>query len=159
MITNSGWRYRAIGLVAAIGAATGLAGVGLAQSGHAVHGSGHGAMTAMDPAAMDAHIDKMFAEMLPDGTAEQRSRLKTIARAIHADVGTVHGQIGKSHERMHDLLLRPTIDRAALEAIRVEQVEQIDAVSKRLVNEFADAADVLTPQQRARLAARHQAKN
>jgi hypothetical protein len=145
----------AVGLVAAVAATTGIAGTGLAQVDNAMHGMhGHGAMS-MDPAAMDAHIDKMFAEMLPDGTADQKARLKTIAKAVHADIGTVHAQIGQSHKRMHDLLLRPKIDRAALEAVRVEQVQQIDAASKRLVGELADAAEVLTPQQRTTLAARH----
>lgn len=131
----------------------GVAGAGLAEAGqamHAMHG-GHGEMG--DPAAMDAHLDKMFAEMLPDATPEQKSRLKAIATAAHTDVGAVHAQFGQAHQRAHALLLAPAIDRAGLEALRAEQIHQLDIVSRRVVREIADAAEVLTPDQRARLAA------
>jgi Spy/CpxP family protein refolding chaperone len=42
------------------------------------------------------------------------------------------------------------VDRAALETLRVEQMHQMDMVSKRVVTALADAAEVMTPEQRVR---------
>jgi Spy/CpxP family protein refolding chaperone len=50
-------------------------------------------------------------------------------------------------------LRQPKTDRAALEALRAEHLALADDVSKRLAAGLADAADVLTPEQRAKLAA------
>jgi Spy/CpxP family protein refolding chaperone len=141
------------GLLTVTAGATGFAVAGWAQSGHGMHGKhGHAATAAMDPAAMDAHFDAMIASFLPDGTAQQKARLKTIAAAVHADIGAVHRQLPQAHQRAHDLLLQPTIDRAALEALRADEMHQLDVASKRIVGEIVDAAEVLTPAQRARIA-------
>jgi Spy/CpxP family protein refolding chaperone len=53
---------------------------------------------------------------------------------------------------MHELLLAPSVDRAQIEALRAEQVRALDEASKRLVGAFGDAAELLTPEQRAALA-------
>jgi protein CpxP len=151
-----GRRWMLSGLLAAIGATACLAGAGLAQEGHTRHGM-HGMAEhsrATDPAAMDRHLDKI----LPDGTPAQKARLNALAGAVHADVGAIHAQFQEAHRRTHDLLLGPTIDRAALESLRVEQLRQIDGLSKHLFGALADAAEVLTPEQRARLAAGHKGR-
>lgn len=141
-------------LVATAGVA-GLAGVALAENGQMVrvmHGMpGHGDMMPSDPAAMAAHLDKMIDAMVPDATPEQKTRLTAIAKSVHADFGAAHAQFGQAHKRVHDILLQPVVDRAALETLRVEQMQQMDAVSKRVVGALADAAEVLTPAQRARV--------
>jgi Spy/CpxP family protein refolding chaperone len=51
-----------------------------------------------------------------------------------------------------ELLAKPNVDRAAIEAIRAQEMQSADAMSKRLVQSLADVADVLTPEQRAQLA-------
>jgi len=50
-----------------------------------------------------------------------------------------------------DLLTQQTIDRAAIEKLRVDQIAVHDAASKRLVQAVADAAEALTPEQRRKL--------
>jgi len=52
------------------------------------------------------------------------------------------------------LLAAPTIDRAALEQVRVAQMQSADARSRRTLQAMADAAEVLTPEQRAKAAER-----
>ncbi|ALL12036.1 Spy/CpxP family protein refolding chaperone [Caulobacter henricii] len=151
-----GRRVMLAGLLAATGATACLAGAGLAQEGHTRHGL-HGMAEhrrATDPAAMDRHLQKM----LPDGAPDQRDRLNALAGTVHADVSALHEQFQETHRRTHALLLRPTIDRAALESLRVEQVRQIDGLSRHLFGALADAAEVLTPEQRARLAAGHKGR-
>jgi protein CpxP len=138
----------------------GLAGVAVAEHGpmlQVMHGMpGHGDMMSSDPAAMNAHFDKMIDAMLPDGTPEQKARLKAIAQGVHADLGAVHAQFGQAHKRIHDILLQPVVDRAALETLRVEQMHQMDVTSKRIVTALADAAEVMTPEQRVRFGAHMQ---
>ena len=53
-----------------------------------------------------------------------------------------------------DLLARPTIDRAALEGLRAEQIRLAESASRRMTVALADAAEVLTPEQRAKLGER-----
>lgn len=53
-----------------------------------------------------------------------------------------------------ELLRAPTLDRAAIEKLRADQIAAIDARSKALVGTLLDAADVLTPEQRVKLADR-----
>ena len=55
-----------------------------------------------------------------------------------------------------DLLSKPTIDRAAIEAQRVEQMRLADAGSTLLTKALADAAEVLTPEQRVAFVKRMQ---
>jgi len=154
MIRKWGLGWMLAGALVATAGIAGLAGVAVAENGsmiQAMHGMpGHGDMMSSDPAAMAAHLDKMIATMVPDATAEQKAKLIEIAKGVHADLGAVHAQLGQAHKRLHDILLQPVIDRAALEALRVEEMQQIDAASKRVVTALADAAEVMTPEQRVR---------
>jgi Spy/CpxP family protein refolding chaperone len=50
------------------------------------------------------------------------------------------------------LLTAPAIDRAKMEDLRAAQIKSFDESSKRLVTAIADAAEVLSPDQRAALA-------
>ena len=119
-----------------------------AQAVMAHHGGQHG---AMDPAAMDRHVAEMVDRVLPDGTPEQKARLAALVRSAHAEMAPAHEQLRQAHERARQLLMQPRVDRAALESLRAAQVQQLDAASRRLVQLIADAADTLTPEQRARL--------
>ena len=154
MTVNIGRGWMLAALLALTAAGAGAGGAALAEQGEAMgmmHGmAGHPG--AMDPAAMEAQFDRHIAEMVPDATADQKARLKAIAGRVHADMHAVHQQLGDTHRRAHALLLGPTVDRAGLEAIRAEQLRQFDATSRRMVAAIADAAEVLTPEQRQRLA-------
>lgn len=140
------------GLLAATAGTAAIAGAGIAWAGPALHGL-HGHSATADPAASGAHFDELFNKILPDGTPKQRAQLKVIAHSVHTDLGTFHAQFRTAHQRAHVLLLQSTVDRAGLEALRQEQVQQADLVSRRIVRGLADAAEVLTPSQRVRLAA------
>jgi Spy/CpxP family protein refolding chaperone len=87
-----------------------------------------------------------------DATAEQKQKLTVIAQALAADMQPLHQKMREAHKRGIDLLRQPTVDRAAVEAFRAEQIAAADTASKRLAQALADAADVLTPEQRAKLA-------
>ena len=138
-------------LAAALVAALGAAGASVAGEGFGgMHG--HGGHHAMDPASAAKHIDKMIATIAPDATPQQKARLTEIAKAAFADLQPLHAQLRDAHKRAHELLMQPVIDRAALEALRVEQMQRVDAVSKRVLAAVEDAAEILTPEQRTRFA-------
>jgi periplasmic protein CpxP/Spy len=136
-------------IIASLAAATG-GGARLAVAAQSAMGH-HGMAGHMDPAEADRHIGEMVDHVLADGTPEQKARLAAIIRAAHAELAPFHAQLRQAHERAHALLMQPHVDRAALEALRVEQIRQLDATSRRLVQSLADAAETLTPEQRARL--------
>ena len=69
-----------------------------------------------------------------------------------ADLRPMHAQFRQAHARAHELLMAPTIDRAALEQLRAAQMQQMDVISRRILAAVEDAADVLTPEQRAKFA-------
>ena len=50
-----------------------------------------------------------------------------------------------------ELLTQQTINRAALEKLRADQIALHEAASRRLIQAIADAAEVLTPEQRRKI--------
>lgn len=151
---SSGRHWIIAAAIAAAVGVTGFAGVSVAGEGFGdMHGGMHGGRHhAMDPASVAKHIDKMIEKVAPDATPQQKARLTEIAKSAFADLQPMHAQFADAHKRAHDLLMQPVIDRGALEALRVEQVQRVDALSKRVLAAVEEAADILTPEQRARFA-------
>jgi Spy/CpxP family protein refolding chaperone len=140
-------------LAAALALAAGAAGASLAAGGTGLLGHpGHAGHTAMTPAAMDTHIDKMVAQLTAGASPDQKARVAAIAKAAMADLLPAHEQFHHAQQQAHELLMAPVIDRAALEQLRVTQVQQADAISRRVLLAVEDAAEVLTPEQRAAFA-------
>lgn len=136
-------------ITAALALAVGAAGASFADGGAvALSHPGHAGHMAMDPVAMDAHIDKMVAHLTAGGTPDQKARVAAIAKAAMADLLPAHEQLRHAQTQAHELLLAPVIDRAALEQLRATQMQQLDAISRRILAAAEDAADVLTPEQR-----------
>ena len=111
----------------------------------AMGGGGHGDMHAM----MERHLDKMLGAV--DATPDQKSRIKAILGAAMPTMGGVHTRVHDSMKQFHALLSAPAIDRGALESLRAAQIAQFDSASKTMVAAIANAAEVLTPRQRAKL--------
>ena len=109
-------------------------------------GPGHGAMHG----AMMAHIQQMLDKV--GATPEQKAKIEAILHAGFSSMAGMHGGMQATHARLHELLTAPTIDRQALEALRASQIATFDEASRKLVDAMADAAEVVTPAQRAKLA-------
>lgn len=128
-----------------------LGGLGLlGAAGAQAHGwRRHGGLDG-DHAArrIERRIDRMIRHV--SGTAQQKERLVAIATAALADLRPLRDQRRAARLRGLDLLAAPAIDRAALEQARVAQMQAADAASRRVAQAMADAAEVLTPEQRAR---------
>jgi periplasmic protein CpxP/Spy len=110
----------------------------------------------LDPARVDEHLERMLKHLYVeiDATDEQKQRLAPIVKQAARDLLPLR-------ERMHDargkalaLLTQDSIDRAAIETLRAEQLQLAEQASKRIAQTLADAAEVLTPAQRKELALR-----
>jgi Spy/CpxP family protein refolding chaperone len=114
-------------------------------------GPDHAGMHAMAMAHLEQMLDKVGA------TPEQKSKIETILHTGFASMAGIHAEMQQAHARLHALITAPTIDRAALEQLRAAEIAQIDQASRKMVKAMADAAEVLTPEQRAKAAAMIQA--
>lgn len=121
---------------------------------------GHGFGAGMDPEAMGRRLDAMVAFTLADidATPDQKTRISAIAKQAAADLAPLRGTHMEARRKSLELLTQPTIDRAQLEALRVQQMQLGETVSRRMVQAMADAAEVLTPEQRVKLAEKWQAR-
>jgi protein CpxP len=104
-------------------------------------------------AFVDARADRMIRHLAVeiDATSEQQDKLKAIVHTTVKDVLPTRDKMLAARATARELLTQPTIDRAALEKLRVEQIATHEAVSKQLVQAVADAADALTPEQRRKI--------
>ena len=115
---------------------------------HQMMGNGHG-QGAMHAMAM-AHVGKMLDQV--GASADQKSRIHAILQAGFAPMAGVHADMAKAHGSLHAILTAPTVDRAALEQLRAAEIARLDEASRTMTKAIADAAEVLTPEQRAKLA-------
>ena len=106
---------------------------------------GHGEMMAGGQ-----HMGRMLDAV--GATDAQRAQIKQINEAAAADMKPLH-EAGRSlRERARQLMASPNaVDRSAAESLRLETMALHDKVSKRRLDAMLAVADVLTPQQRAKI--------
>ncbi len=104
-------------------------------------------------AVVEVHADRMIRHLAIeiDATAEQQDKLRAVVRSAVQDLLPVREKLLAARATARDLLTQQTIDRTAIEKLRLDQIAIHDAASKRLVQAVADAAEILTPEQRRRL--------
>jgi Spy/CpxP family protein refolding chaperone len=115
-------------------------------------GGGHGEMR--DPANMEKNVERGIRHLAVeiDATAEQQAQLvelaKTTAEDLHAFRDMMHGEA----DELAKLLTQPTVDRAAIEAFRSEKMAELDRLTTRLADAAVKAGEILTPEQRGKIA-------
>ena len=119
------------------------------------HGWGKGGRDHMRFSEMsDAEIEKKITRAVKhvsieiDATDEQETKITALLTAVAKDMKPLHGQFRAAGKETHDLLLADSIDRAALEKLRVERLAEADRVCKELVTAIADVAEILSAEQR-----------
>jgi protein CpxP len=108
----------------------------------------------LSPAQVDDRIDRMSKHIAIelDATADQQVKIANIAKAAVADLRPLHEKAHAARAQALTLLTAPTIDRSAIERLRAEQIGLAETASKRIAQALADAADVLSPEQRRKVA-------
>ena len=130
-----------------------VGGLGLLAAQTEARGWGGGPVEPEERARrLDYRIGRMVREA--GGTPQQKDRLVAIAAAAMADLKPLRDQVRQARRRGLELLAAPSIDRVALEQVRVAQMQAADAKSRRTLQAMAEAAEVLTPEQRVKVAER-----
>ena len=147
------------GLIAALVAIVLLGGVLLSSSfanaaGHWFGRHRHGGEEGrFDPERAHEHA-RLAVEWLSgyvDVDDAQREQLDSILSRSVDDLVELSQGHQSNRGAFVDLLRQPVIDRAALEEIRRSELDLAEEASRRLVDALADAAQVLTPEQRGQL--------
>lgn len=140
---------------AGLAAAGGLGALGLLGANAQAHGWGRRHRDTLDAEEMTRRMEWRIGHLVKEvgGTAQQKDRLVAIATAALADLKPLREQARAARRRGAELLAAPAVDRAALEQARAAQMQAADARSRRTLQAMADAAEVLTPEQRVKAAA------
>jgi protein CpxP len=125
-----------------------------AHAGGARHfGMGHGAAGIEEMTEhFQVHVKHVLAEV--DATPDQQARVNQIISAAATDLEALHSRHTDARAELHALFTAASIDRSRLELLRLQHLAAIDEASRRCVTAMADAAEVLTPEQRASLGAK-----
>ena len=107
----------------------------------------------MGPAFSPERADRMVRHLAVelDANADQQAKLQAIVKSAVDDLAPMREKVLAARQQGRALLTAPAVDRAAIEKLRAEQIATADAFSKRAAQALADAADVLTPEQRRKL--------
>jgi protein CpxP len=133
--------------IALLGAAAGVT--------HAVAKPHHGEGWTMDQSLPVDRVEHRADRMLKrvDATSDQQAKVHAIIEAAAKDIDPIRATMTGTHDKVRALLAAPQIDKAAIETLRGQRVAAMDQISHRVTTAMEDAANVLTPDQRQKLAA------
>ena len=138
------------GAVAAFLAARAIAAAVQGETGgwHGRHG--RWLQHAHGPQAMRDHmqVGVKWALRSVDASEEQQQRVAAILTGALDDAAKLHDRHKENRESFAAALAGSTVDRAALETARKAEVAVAEEASLLLTRTLADAAEVLTPEQR-----------
>lgn len=134
---------------------------GAITGGLATTAFGQGAMWHMrpfmgdplDPAQIDHRVERMIKHLAveADANADQQAKLIAIAKAAVNDLLPMREKLQANRAKALDLFTAGTVDRAAIERLRSDQLALAEAASKRIAQALGDAAETLNPEQRRAL--------
>ena len=115
------------------------------------HAMWHGSFDAESSAKrINAMVGWVLADV--DATAAQKAKIGDIAQAALKDLIPLRDEHKAARTKATELLAAATVDRNAIETLRASEFKLAETASKRMTQAIADAAEVLEPAQRAKLA-------
>ena len=113
-------------------------------------GGHHGPMAGR---STEDHLEHMQAMLTRIGASDaQKTQIEGLLKPAFEEMKAAHEAHSAAFEQFHEAITAPSIDRAQIESLRAGQLKSLDEASKRMVTAIADAAEVLSPEQRAALA-------
>lgn len=105
---------------------------------------------------VDHRIDTLLDRI--EASDEQRATVKPVLMGASDELRGLYVEMREDRRTLAAALTGEAIDREAIEALRAARVASMDRASRRTLQALADAAEALTPEQRALIAeklARH----
>jgi len=138
---------RRVGLIAAAAAVVAIAAGALA---YAHSGGGHHGRMSADP---EKHLEHLNAMLTKVGASDaQKKQIEGLLRPAFDEMKAAHETHASAFRQFHESIMASSIDRARLETLRADEIKALDEASKRVVTAITDAAEVLSPEQRAAFA-------
>jgi periplasmic protein CpxP/Spy len=118
------------------------------------HGPGFGGFGGpfLTPGRIERMVDRLGWAV--DASSEQKQKIAAIVQRAADDLRPLREKHLEGRRAMREVLAAATIDRGKLEALRTEQMKLADEASRRIAAAVTEAAEILTPEQRADLARR-----
>jgi periplasmic protein CpxP/Spy len=147
-MTVSNPKRRRLAVIAIAASLLAIAGGTLA---YAHSGGGHHG--PMSGRSAEDHLEHMQAMLTKIGASDaQKSQIEGLLKPAFEEMKAAHEAHSAAFAQFHEAITAPSIDRARIEALRAGQLKSLDEASRRLVTAITDAAEVLSPDQRAALA-------
>lgn len=110
----------------------------------------------MDKEHIERFADKRLQHMLDEVKASdaQKKQASSIVKATLEQGTPLAEKLRDNHLQMRKLMSAAALDKDAIEALRAEQIKLADEASKQMTQTMLAVANVLTPEQRAKLARR-----
>jgi Spy/CpxP family protein refolding chaperone len=87
-----------------------------------------------------------------DASDDQIAAIEAILDGTHIQLEALHDGFDDHHDQVKAVLVAETVDREALEELRLEAVGVFDQASQLIAGAVGDVGEVLNPEQRAELA-------
>jgi periplasmic protein CpxP/Spy len=128
-----------------------VAGAALSAQAQGHHGRGEGGMMMFG--GSPEHMGRMVDHLLDglNATDTQRTQIKQIAATAANDLKTQRDASRDLRAQGLQIFTTPNIDARAAETLRQQMSAQHDQASKRMLQAMLEIANVLTPEQRAKL--------
>ena len=111
----------------------------------------------MPPPGGPGMHERMFHDLKAvDATDAQKQQLHAIFKQAMEDNKSAEDQLRKLHQQIGALLAAPVVDANSVSSLSQQAQTQHDAIATRMTRAMIDGANVLTPDQRAKLLALHQ---
>lgn len=112
--------------------------------------------TPIDPERVERRAEKMVNRIARrlDATSEQKDKLVIIAKGFAKDIVPLRQKMRSARQKSLTLLTQDKVDRNQIELFRAEQVTVIDDMTKRFAKAVSDMSEVLTLEQRQKIANR-----
>jgi Spy/CpxP family protein refolding chaperone len=108
---------------------------------------------SIDPEQISKMAEKRIDHMLSkvDASKEQKAKAAEIVKKSVLNGAPLAEQMRGNHEKILTLLKAKEIDKAAIEQLRIDQSKTMDDISKQMTQTILAIAELLTPEQRAKL--------